>query len=119
MGPELGALADRLVDHRVERDDTPDELLPHWLCLRKFRASQRQSTGEPVGNFGGEGGEQGGQPALRTTEIGSRQHDAGGDDANADLGAADYGEYKDFAAGAPVAPSSLPAMIAAVSPASC
>lgn len=47
MIPELGGLADRRVDHRVERDDTPDELLPHWLRLRKFRASQQQGTNKP------------------------------------------------------------------------
>src|SRR5271168_587365 len=101
MVPELGGLADRLVDHRVERDDTPDQLPPHWLRLRKLGSCQRQSTGEPAGNFGGEGGEQGGQPATCATEIGSHQHDAGGDDANADLGAADYGENEDFAVCAP------------------
>ena len=104
MVPELGGLADRLVDHRVERNDTPDELAPHWLRLRKLGSRQRQSTSEPAGNFGGEGGEQGGQPALRATEIGSRQHDAGGDDANADLGAADDGEHKGVAVCAPEIP---------------
>jgi hypothetical protein len=39
--------------------------------------------------------------ATCATEIGSSEHDAGGDDANADLGAADYGEHKGFAVCAP------------------
>jgi hypothetical protein len=41
---------------------------------------------------------------LPATEIGSRQHDASGDDANADLGAADYGEHKGVAVCAPDCP---------------
>lgn len=56
---------------------------------------------------------------MPATEIGPRQHDASGDDANADLGAADYGEHKASPFAPPTVPSSLPAMIAAVIPASC
>src|SRR5271154_2590468 len=103
MGPQLGGLADRLVDHRVERDHTPEELLPHWLRLRKPRPS-RQGAGKPPHNLGRYVRDQGGEPALPSTEIGSRQHDAGGDDADADLGAADYGEQKDVAVCAPEIP---------------
>jgi hypothetical protein len=119
MGPDLGGLADRLVDHGVERDGTPEELLPHWLRLRKSRASQRQGTNKPPHNLGRYFRDQGGEPATCVTEIGSRQHDAGGDDANKDLVQRMTASIKTSPLAPPVAPSSLLAMIAAVIPASC
>jgi len=104
MAAELGGLAKRFVDDRVECDDSPDKFTACRLCVREFGSGQRQCAGKSARNFGGNGGEQYGQPALRATGIGSKEHDAGRDDANANLGAANDGEHKDFAVCAPGCP---------------
>jgi hypothetical protein len=104
MVPELGGLAKRFVDDRVESDDSPDKFTACRLCIREFGSGQRQRAAKSTRNFGGNGGEQCRQPATCVTEIGSKEHDAGGDDANADLGASDYGEHEDFAVCAPGCP---------------
>ena len=97
MVPELGGLAKRFIDDRVECNDAPDKFTACRLRIREFRSGQRQCAGKSAGDLGGNGCEQCGQPATCATEIGCKEHDAGGDDANADLGAADDGEDKNFA----------------------
>jgi hypothetical protein len=104
MVPELSGLAKRFVDDRVECDDSPDKFTACRLRVREFGSGQRQCAGKSARNFAGDGGEQCRQPATCVTEIGCKEHDAGGHDANADLGAADDGEYKDFAVCAPGCP---------------
>src|SRR6516164_4907399 len=95
MVPELGGLAKCFVDDRVECDDSPDKFTACRLCIREFGSGQRQCAGKSARNFGGNGGEQCGQPATCVTEIGSKEHDAGRHDANADLGGPYAGERKD------------------------
>jgi hypothetical protein len=104
MVPELGGLAKRLANDRVECDDPPDKFTACRLCIREFGSGQCQCAGKSARYFGGNGGEQCGQPATCVTEIGSKEHHAGRHDANADLGAADHGEHKDFAVCAPGCP---------------
>jgi hypothetical protein len=94
MIAQSGGFSDCLVDDRVDRGDAPDELPPHRLSFRQCRPGQRQGTGEPSGDLGRESGEQGGQPAPGTAEIGTSKHDAGADDADADLAGAGHREQE-------------------------
>jgi hypothetical protein len=94
MIAQSGGLPDCLVDDRIERGDPPDELPPHRLRFRQVRPGQRQGPGKPSGDLGGDGGEQGGQPASGAAEIGSGKHDAGADDADADLAGAGHREQE-------------------------
>ena len=82
---ELRGFAERLVDHRVERDDPADEFAPDRLGVLEFGSGDRQCAGEPAGDLGRDRGEQARQPAPRAAEIGSGENDAGADDADADL----------------------------------
>jgi hypothetical protein len=82
----------------------PEELLPHWLRVRKFPPSQRQRAGKLPRDLGRDRRDQGGQPTTRVPEIGSSEYDAGAHDTDADLGAPDDGEQKGVAIYTPGGP---------------
>ena len=50
-------LSERLVDHRVKRDDPPNEFAPLGLRIRQLRARQRQHAGKPACDLCGQTGE--------------------------------------------------------------
>ena len=60
-----------------------------------------QCAGKPAADLGRNGGEQGGQPAPGAAQIGSGEHDAGADDADADLAGAGDGEHEGLTVQAP------------------
>ena len=95
MIAELGGLPDRLVDHRIERDDPPDELASDRLRLRQAWPGQRQGAGKSARDFGRQAREQRGQPALGAAEIGPGEDDAGAHDADADLARAGDRQHED------------------------
>src|SRR4029077_8344674 len=92
MVAQLGRLAQRLVDDRVERDDLSQELAPDRLRVRKVWSRERQCAVKPSCNFSGNGGEQRGHPTPGAAEISSRKYDAGADDADADFTGAEHRE---------------------------
>ena len=69
---------------------------------------------EPSANIGRDIGDEYREAAARSAEIGDGEHQAGRDDANADLGAARHSEGECIAIDAPTVPSSSPIMTAAV-----
>jgi hypothetical protein len=54
---DVTGLSERLVDHRVKRDDTPDEFAPLGSRIRQLRARQRQHAGKPACDLCGQTGE--------------------------------------------------------------
>jgi hypothetical protein len=94
-------LAERFVNHGVERDDASDEVAPNRAHFRQLRADQRERGGEPVGDFSRNLRKPGRQPATRATEIGSGEDDSGADDAEADFAGAEDGEHEHIATGTP------------------
>jgi hypothetical protein len=90
-------LAEGLVDHRVERDDSPGEFPSHRLSVGEIGSGHRQRAGEPVADFGRESGEQRRQSPPRATKIGTGENDAGADDADADLAGAEDRKHEGFA----------------------
>jgi hypothetical protein len=52
VGARVLGFSERLVDHRIERDDTPGELAPLIELVRQSRSRQRQHAGESLHELG-------------------------------------------------------------------
>jgi hypothetical protein len=52
VGARVPGFSERLVDHRIERDDTPDELAPLIERVRQLRSRQRQHAGKSLHELG-------------------------------------------------------------------
>ncbi len=92
---QLAGFSDRLVDQRVERDYPLDELAPQSLRVWQFRPCLIQHSGKSAGDLRRQGGEGRGQPPPGAAEISPRQNDAGGHDADRNLGGARDRQHED------------------------
>ena len=82
---EVGRLADRRVDHRIERNDAPQEVASKPLKLGKARAGGQKTIGEPVHDRRRQRSKLRRELSPRVAEIGQGQHDARAHDADANL----------------------------------
>ena len=80
--------SERLVDHRVKRDGSPNEFAPLRLRVRQLRATQRQHAGKPACDLCRQTGERQSQPSAAAAKISPGQHDTGARNSDADLAGA-------------------------------
>jgi hypothetical protein len=88
----LRRFADRLVDGGIEGNDTADEVAPNGLRIGLAGPCCLQCSSELGHDSGGKACEQRGQLTAGVAAIGPGENNAGGDDADADLGDAANGE---------------------------
>ena len=113
---QVGRLADRRVDHRIERNDAPQEVASKRSKLVKIGAGGHKTIGEPIHDRRRQGSEFRREFSPRVAEIGQGQHDARAHDADANLERAIDGQDDDAAgiARVPTGPRTSLAIIAAV-----
>ena len=97
---EIGGLADRLVDDRIERRGPPDERASDRLRVRQARAGLRQGAREAAHDLGRQRREQRREAARRAAEIGPGEDDPGAHDADADFARAVDRDQEDLPVGA-------------------
>ena len=98
---EVGGLADRRIDHRIERNDAPQEVASKPLELGKVRARDPKTIGEPIHDRRRQRSKLRRELSPRVAEIGQGQHDARAQDAHANLDRAIDREERDVSVGRP------------------
>ena len=92
---QVGRLSDRRVDHGIKRNNAPQEVASTRLKLVQVAAGGHKTIGEPIHDRARQGCAFRCELSSRVSEIGEREHDARGDNADANLQRSIDGEDED------------------------